>query len=397
VTPPGASCPTSPGDNPIGNGGLHAYRADKLRATTPATADAAFEAYARTSKGAKAIYRAPIRTQPQGSLCTAHVFQQIPGQNRIFMGWYSQGTQVVDFTENPDGSVDFKEAGYFIPLNTNTWTSAVFKAQRNGDGSFTYWGATGDFNIGAAGRNAIDVYKVTLPPPPAPQGGTGTAGEPALAAAAAGGEEEACATASGFRSVGARPAARGLRFTFARSSSRRAQIDVFRQSRGRSIRRLKRVASFRGRKRGFTWQARGIGDGFYVARFRIGQADGKADLRRIAVRRRNGRFTVLPTFQRVDSCRSLVGAFRLSRPVFGGRQDRPLYASFRVNQAADVKLTVTRGGKVVRTTTRRRYVAGRQVTVRLTPAEKRRGIYRVTITAERTGRTATATLTSRRL
>ena len=68
--------------------------------------------YARTPEGGKAIYRAPVRTGGQATVCTAHVFQQIPGQNRIFMGWYSQGTQVVDFTENPDGTVTLKEAGY---------------------------------------------------------------------------------------------------------------------------------------------------------------------------------------------------------------------------------------------------------------------------------------------
>ena len=56
-------------------------------------------------RATKAIYRAPIRTQPRGTVCTAHVFQQIPGQNRIFMGWYSQGTQVIDFVENADGTV----------------------------------------------------------------------------------------------------------------------------------------------------------------------------------------------------------------------------------------------------------------------------------------------------
>ena len=47
------------------------------------------------------------------------------------MGWYSQGTQVVDFTENEDGTISFKEAGWFTPENANTWTSHVFKAQRN--------------------------------------------------------------------------------------------------------------------------------------------------------------------------------------------------------------------------------------------------------------------------
>jgi hypothetical protein len=94
---------------------------------------------------------------------------QIPGQNRIFMGWYSQGTQVIDFTENRDGTIDFKEAGWFIPSNANEWVSAVFKSQQNKNGTFTYWGATGDFSLGEAGRNTIDVYKVTLPAPPKPR------------------------------------------------------------------------------------------------------------------------------------------------------------------------------------------------------------------------------------
>ena len=68
------------------------------------------------------------------------------------MGWYSQGTQVIDFTENRDGTLDFKEAGWFIPSNANEWVSAVFKVQPNKDGTFTYYGATGDFSLGEAGR-----------------------------------------------------------------------------------------------------------------------------------------------------------------------------------------------------------------------------------------------------
>ena len=47
------------------------------------------------------------------------------------MGWYSQGTQVFDFTENADGTITFHEAGWFTPENANTWVSHVFKAQRN--------------------------------------------------------------------------------------------------------------------------------------------------------------------------------------------------------------------------------------------------------------------------
>jgi hypothetical protein len=168
VTPPGASC-SSVADNKTGNGGVHFYKADALKQATPATAAEAHTAYARTPAGEKAIYRAPIRTGGQATVCTAHVFQQIPGQNRIFMGWYSQGTQVIDFTENRDGTVTLKEAGYFIPANANEWTSHVFKTRKNRDGTWTYWGAAADFNLGERGRNAIDIWKVTLPAPPTPR------------------------------------------------------------------------------------------------------------------------------------------------------------------------------------------------------------------------------------
>jgi hypothetical protein len=167
VVPPGATC--APGaDNPQGNGGIHAYDVDELDTTLPDSAEEAWDAYARTPGGDKAIYRAQIRTKVEPTVCTAHVFQQIPGQNRIFMGWYSQGTQVVDFVEHDDGTIEFREAGWFTPENANTWVSHVFEKERNEDGSYTYWGATGDFSVGSAGRDAIDVYKVTLPPPPEP-------------------------------------------------------------------------------------------------------------------------------------------------------------------------------------------------------------------------------------
>ena len=170
VTPPGASCSPSV-DNKNGNGGIHAFRVAGLLHRRPVNAQDAQTSYAKTSKGEKAIYRTEIRTQPQSSLCTAHVFQQIPGQNRIFMGWYSQGTRVVDFTENPDGTLDFKEAGYFTPAQADEWVSHVFKVDHNADGSYTYYGAAGDFALSGAGRNAIDIWKVTLAPPPAPRGG----------------------------------------------------------------------------------------------------------------------------------------------------------------------------------------------------------------------------------
>jgi hypothetical protein len=185
VTPPGATCANNMNDTPpiftFGNGGIHAYRVDKLLTTSPSGPDAdaaaaAHTSYARTPSGAKAIYRANPRTGTEATTCTSHVFHQIPGQNRIFMGWYTQGTQVVDFVEHRNGTVEFRDAGFFIPTNASTWTSAVFKVKRNPDGTFTYWGATGDFLI-AKGRNAVDIWKVTLPAPPEPLGGDNGDGE----------------------------------------------------------------------------------------------------------------------------------------------------------------------------------------------------------------------------
>ena len=167
IVPPDAAC--GPGvDNVIGNGGVHAYRFPKVRKRLTGPKES-FRAYAKQPKGGKAIFRIPVRTGPQASLCTAHVFQIIPGQNRIFMGWYSQGTLVLDFKEKRDGRFKFKEAGHLIPENANTWVSHIFDYEKNGDGTYTYRGATGDFNLGAAGRSAIDVYETTLPAPPKPR------------------------------------------------------------------------------------------------------------------------------------------------------------------------------------------------------------------------------------
>ncbi|MGH3241726.1 MAG: calcium-binding protein, partial [Spirillospora sp.] len=175
VVPPGASCTPGP-DNVRGNGGVHFFRSDALSTTPPVNAEQAQNAYAKTPDGKRAIYRAQIRTKPQGTVCTAHVFQQIPRENRIFMGWYSQGTQVIDFVEEDNGRVRFAYAGHFIPENANTWTSHVFKTEQNPDGTTTYFGATGDFNLGESGRNAIDVWKVTLPPAPLVAGAGGVVG-----------------------------------------------------------------------------------------------------------------------------------------------------------------------------------------------------------------------------
>ncbi len=186
VVPPGASC-TVGNPAPFTNGGINAYQVDQLRTgdERPANATEAFEAYARGTDGRKAIFRAPIRTGAEPTFCTVHVMQQVPGQNRVVMGYYTQGTQVVDYVELPDGVLEWVEnqsaqteapatgttaarraqaptqqAGFFIPEEANQWVSHIFRAEDNKDGTFTYFGVANDF-----ARNAIEVYKVTMPKP----------------------------------------------------------------------------------------------------------------------------------------------------------------------------------------------------------------------------------------
>ena len=408
VLPGGATC-TPGADNPIGNGGIHAFPVDRLDTTPPAPTGAANpevdsyqeRIYAKNSEGDRAIYRAPIETEPQGNVCTSHVFQQIPGQNRIFMGWYSQGTQVVDFKENDDGTIDFKRSGWFIPEHANTWTSHVFKVQENKDGTFTYWGATGDFALGDAGRNAIDVYKVTLPAPPKPRGSTppGTPEFPVsdTKGVPKGTDPPACASASGFEAIRAKPRAKRkrLRFSFERRSSNPVRVQVFRHSAGRRIFRRK-VADFRGRERAFTWRARKLRNGYYSARFTTKAPNGGADVRHVSLRRKRGRFYVLKPFDRRETC-DLIKLYSLRRPVFGGKRRHGVKVTFKLARSATVEINVRRGGKVVKRIKPKSYPAGkRRVVVRLRRNAKR-GAYSFGIKATRPGQVTGFTLQSRYL
>ena len=350
-------------------------------------------------QGDRAIYRAQIRTGPQGSFCTAHVFQQIPGQNRIFMGWYSQGTQVVDFDENPDGTVDFKEAGCFTPLNANTWTSAIFKVERKADGSFTYYGATGDGILPGSGRSAIDIYKVTLPGPPIPAGGVqpGTPVFPlADESAGPGTGAGTCAAAAAFNDVRVQPRRLGLRFSFIRRGRAPVRVQLLRETVGRRVTRRKLIGDFGVRRRGFRFRGRGrrLRNGHYVVRFRSRAANGAVDTRLVALVRSKGRFRLRPDIGRRQTC-ALLDSFSLRRSVFGGARRIPLVAQFRLSQEASVTVEVRRRGKLVKRFAPRLYGARRTHTLRL--RSRRRGDYTLNLTASSPGKTDTATVTGRRL
>ena len=403
VLPIGASC--SPGaDNPRGNGGIHAFPVSEFDTTPPEpegeTADVEAyqeEVYAKNSDGERAIFRTPIQTEPQGSLCTSHVFEQIPGQNRIFMAWYSQGTQVVDFTENADGTIDFERSGYFVPENANEWTSHIFKVESEPDGSFTYWGVAADFALGDAGRNAIDIYKVTLPAPPKPRTASGDPlpGTPRFPRSA---DDSACASASGFDTLRAKPRARRkrVRFSFAPRGEDAVTAKVFRQSTGRRIAR-KRVKTFRDRTRAFTWKPRRARNGFYDVRFTRTAPNGTKDVRHVSVRRKRGRFFTLPAFDRRATC-SFVSYYSLGRSVFGGRKRKPLRVRFRLDESAKVGFEVRRrNGKLVRRVKAASFDQGKnRVRIRLGRKAKR-GAYRVILKANAPGHDSELTLRARYL
>jgi hypothetical protein len=396
IAPPGATCAQG-ADNPVGNGGVHAYRVDRLRDAIkdgPASLETADQAYARSSDGKKAIYRAPIRTVAEETECTAHVLQQVPGQNRIFMGWYSQGTQVVDFTENADGTLDFKEAGFFIPANANQWVSHVYRSQENPDGSFTYFGTAGDFQL-SNGRNAVDFFKVTLPAPPKPfRAAQGQ--RPGSAA------PRACAANAGFRSVAARPRGNGLDLSFDRRTGAPVDIDVFQQSRGRRVVGERLVARFTGRDASFRWngkanrRGRTVTDGYYIVRYRTAAPGGKRDIRRLALRRVNGRFGARPDYYGREGCGTIQSA-KLERPVFGGPQNRDLGIAGRLLRSSTVEVQVLRGRKLVR-----RYRVGRPRVattrrLRFDAEGQPPGNYTVRIVARRNGQAVVRTLVARRL
>jgi hypothetical protein len=375
ILPPGAACDA--GDaNPQGNGGLHFYDMTRLRKDFTGDAEEAAKSYARTAKGDKAIYRAPIRTGAQVTICTAHVFQQIPGQNRIFMGWYSQGTQVVDYTERPDGTLELKEAGYFIPAAANQWVSAIYKVEKNADGTFTYYGATGDFRLTEGGRDAIDLFKVTLPAPPEPRIDAASVAPAAKGPAAVGGSgAAACQAATGLRDVAVRPR-KGGRLRFGFDASRLVDVSVYRVAKGRRVHGLKRVARFRDRKGAFTWAARGAADGTYIARLRL---RGSAKVaQRVAFVRAGGKFRRLAAMERRARCDE-VERLALVKPVFGGRTGAPLRIVARVTESGAATVVLERKGKRVKTVRDRVFTPGKTRRIAIPAKGLARGLYSVTV------------------
>jgi hypothetical protein len=207
------------------------------------------------------------------------------------------------------------------------------------------------------------------------------AGWPFPAGGAAGVASGDCTGDAGFRGVSAKPLGRRVRLGFTRRRSGAVKIEVFQVSQGRRIVEERRVARFR---KPATWSGRGPA-GYYFARFTM----AGRDVRRIVLRKRNGRVTKVARHHRRGDC-ELLRSFKLERPVFGGRQGTPLRVAFRLTRAARVRLELVRGRRVV---ARRTADAAASRTVRVVLRPHRRGVYRVRIAVG----DVSSTLTARRL
>ncbi|CAA9519871.1 MAG: hypothetical protein AVDCRST_MAG30-2977, partial [uncultured Solirubrobacteraceae bacterium] len=216
----------------------------------------------------------------------------------------------------------------------------------------------------------------------------------------------ACTASTGFKSVSASRAGRGVRLAFTRNVSAPVRVDVFRVSQGRRVVKERLVARFENKAKSFTWngvQNRGsarrkkVGTGYYFVRYTMLRGGKRIDVRRVTLRKAGGKFSKRPAYYRRDTC-DLLGKFKLERPVFGGSRTVALKAAYRLNSAARVTVTITRGSKVVK-----RYKATQREgkrTYRVTLPARRRagGDYRVRLQATGGGgQRVNAVLTSRRL
>ncbi|MGH2739687.1 MAG: hypothetical protein ACRDH6_04290 [Actinomycetota bacterium] len=163
VVPPGATC--VPGvENPQGNGGIHVFD----------ISDPKNIEYALTPDGAKAVWIAEPQI-PSPSFCTVHVIEQMVGEQRFAVGYYTQGAKVLDWWVDEEGQFTFRETASIILPNANVWSVSPFKIEDHGDGTKTYYMIASDINRG------IDVLSWTGPsnpigtPPPAGRAAEGSA------------------------------------------------------------------------------------------------------------------------------------------------------------------------------------------------------------------------------
>ncbi len=116
-----------------------------------------------------------------------------------------------------------------------------------------------------------------------------------------------CVAPNGFRSVDVRQRGRGLLFSFSRTVRNPVTVELFQTATRTRVIGTRRVARFTNRQRSFRWaglgpRGRRLSDGVYYARFRMRDAQGRLDTRRVTAERRNGRFTKARGYYLIDTC-----------------------------------------------------------------------------------------------
>ena len=211
-----------------------------------------------------------------------------------------------------------------------------------------------------------------------------------------GAKTPACARASAFHRVGARPRGRGLRFLLRPVTKAPVTVALHRVSRGRRIGRPRLIRRFARKQESFRWRARGarLRPGYYVATFRTRARNGSIDARRVAIRRAGRRFKRAGALERRRTC-SLVDAFRLTRPVFGGAgRPRSAVLTVKLSQTRRGRIVVRRRGRVVKRFRVRIFPAGKTRRTRLAATGLPRGKYKLVL---KQGRRKLATVVARRL
>jgi putative cell wall-binding protein len=163
VLPIGASC-DSAGFNEFGNGGLHFFDITDPGDIRYAT---------MVDEGGterRAVWQGDV-VVPSGTFCVVHRFRFLEGEQRIVMGYYSQGIKVLDYELDAQGRFRFTEVASYVLPQANSWTADVFHTRDNADGTRTYFIATSD-TLGSTPARGMDILTWTAEPNPLREVGT---------------------------------------------------------------------------------------------------------------------------------------------------------------------------------------------------------------------------------
>jgi choice-of-anchor B domain-containing protein len=333
--------------------------------------------------------------------------------NRVFQSNYAAGLRILGYDNASLAAGRLNEVGFFdvapevdVAQYAGTWSNYRFPRSGNVVVSAIENEVSGLFVLTPKGA-ARPSFASTGSSGGGESAGSGSPGSstPATASRATAPSTAAtapCATAAAFRSADVRPRGRRVRMAFSRGARRPVQVDVFQSSIGRRVIGERLVARYTGRSSSFTWNGRAnregrkVTDGYYFVRFRMRNANGRLDVRRDTLRRVKGRWSERRAFHRRDSC-GLIRTAKLTRPVFGGRTQRAVFASYRLDASARVTVDVMRGSRLVRRYTTRSRDANRTYRVRFDAEGRPRGDYRFRISAVRDGKRTTRVLVTRRL